>query len=273
MEMIATGSRDRIKTAENKENKGSMRSVTQVLRTLDYLETCKAGAGVSEVAEALGVHKSTASRLLSTMRSEGYVARSEITGKYSLGIRLVELAKARLDQFDIRAYARPYMEELSRKTQETIHLAVLEQDKLVYIDKIDTTHILIMRSRIGYRISPHCTALGKAILSVLPEDKRDAIIEKVQFHPFTPNTITGPSALKEHLQQVTIQGFAFDDEEHEEGIRCASAPIRDHTGGVAGAISISAPITRMSKQRMEEMGILVKDACARLSASLGCREI
>lgn len=267
--MIADNSPD---LRDNNTNNGGMRSVIQVLRTFDYLETCRHGAGVTEVAEALSVHKSTASRLLATMRSEGYVTRSAVTGKYSLGIRLVELAKAKLDQFDVRAYARPYMEELSQRTEETIHLAILEQDKLVYIDKIDTTHLLVMRSRIGYRISPHCTALGKTILAVLPEDDRDAIIERTQFHRFTPNTITEPATLKEHLQQVAIQGFAFDDEEHEEGIRCASAPIRDHSGGVVGAISISAPIVRMSKQRMQEMGVLVKDACSRLSTSLGYRE-
>ena len=257
------------KEADNNQNKGAMRSVAQVLRVFDYLETCRAGAGVTEVAEVLGIHKSTASRLLAAMKSEGYITRSDLTGKYSLGIRLVELAKAKLDQFDIRAYARPYMEEIAKQTKETIHLAIMEQGKLVYIDKIDTTHILVMRSRIGHRISPHCTALGKAILSVLPDDDKDAIIETIQFQRFTPNTIIDPLTLKEHLLQVAIQGFALDDEEHEEGIRCAAAPIRDHFGDVTGAISVSAPITRMSIKRMEEMGILVKDICAGLSASLG----
>ena len=266
--MVAASSPSPKENAFNNTSNGGMRSVTQVLRTLDYLATCS-GAGVTEVAKALGVHKSTASRLLATMRSEGYVTRSDVTGKYSLGIRIVELAQAKLDQFDIRSYARPYMEELSRRTEETIHLAVLEKDKLVYVDKIDTTHLLVMRSRIGYRISPHCTALGKTILAILPKDDRDAIIQKTEFQRFTPNTITDPAALKEHLQQVAAQGFAFDDEEHEEGIRCAAAPIQDHSGSIIGAISISAPITRMSKQRMEEMGILVKDVCSRLSTSLG----
>ena len=253
------------------EKKGTVRSVTQVLGTLDYLETCKDGAGVTEVAGALGVHKSTASRLLAAMRSEGYVTRSDLTGKYFLGIRVVELGKAKLDQFDIRIHARPYMEELSRRTEETIHLAILEQDKLVYIDKVDTTHILVMRSSIGYRISPHCTALGKAILSVLSENNRDSLIERIHFYRFTSNTITDPAMLKAHLQDVKIQGFAFDDEEHEEGIRCAAAPIRNHNREVIGAISISAPMTRMSKERLKEMGMLVRDTCSKLSASLGFR--
>lgn len=270
--MVAASTADLSERADNDKNRGSVRSVTQVLRALDYLETCRTGAGVTEVAQALGVHKSTASRLLATMRSEGYVTRSDLTGKYSLGIRLVELAKAKLDQFDIRTHARPYLEELSRLTEETIHLAIMEQGKLVYIDKIDTTHILVMRSRIGYRISPHCTALGKAILSVLSDDQRDAVIRKTEFRRFTPNTIADPLMLKKHLGEVAIQGFAFDDEEHEEGIRCAAAPIRDHSGRAIGAISVSAPITRMSKQRMKELGVLIKEVCLRLSTSLGYKE-
>jgi len=255
------------------EGGGPMRSVMHVLKTLDYLEACGAsGAGVTEVANALGVHKSTASRLLASMRPGGYVTRDELTGKYYLGIRLVELAKAKLDQFDLRTYARPYLEELSQLTQETVHLAIMEQKRLVYIDKIDSTHMLIMRSKIGYRISPHCTALGKAILSVLNEKDQDAILGELELQHFTPHTITDPARLKEHLEHVAAQGFACDDEEHEAGIRCVAAPIRDYTNGVLGAISVSAPTTRMSKKRMKEVGLLVKGVCGRLSRSLGYKE-
>lgn len=259
------------KAADSSGNKGTMRSVAQVLRVLDYLETCDSGATVTEVAEALDVHKSTASRLLASMRAAGYVARSELTGKYSLGIRVVELAKAKLEQFDIRTHARPYLEELWRRTEETVHLAIMEGDRLVYIDKIDTTHIFVMRSRIGSRIPAYCTALGKAILAALPESERNAIMEKTQFRAYTPKTITKPKVLKEHLQEVARQGFAVDDEENEEGMRCVAAAIRNHSGEVVGAISISAPTSRMPEEKMRETGLLVKEICARLSASLGYR--
>ena len=269
--MVAKNSTSLAKPADSSGSQGTMRSVAQVLRVLDYLETCSAGASVTEVAEALDVHKSTASRLLASMRTEGYVTRSELTGQYSLGIRVVELAKAKLDQFDIRTHARPYLEELSRRTEETIHLAIMEGDRLVYIDKIDTTHIFVMRSRIGSRIPAYCTALGKAILAALPESERNAIMEKTQFRAYTPKTITKPKVLKEHLQEVARQGFAFDDEENEEGMRCVAAPIRNHSGEVVGAISVSAPIFRMPEEKMHETGLLVKEVCAGLSASLGYR--
>jgi DNA-binding IclR family transcriptional regulator len=110
------------------------------------------------------------------------------------------------------------------------------------------------------------------MLSVTSDDIRNDIIRNIEFLRFTPNTITDPVVFKEHLKKVAIQGFAFDDEEHEEGIRCAAAPVRDHSGAATAAISVSAPITRMSRKRMQEMGILVRDTCVRLSTSLGFRE-
>ncbi len=251
------------------ENRNTIRSVENALKALDYLESCWDEAGVTEVGQALGVHKSTASRLLATMESRGYVARNGVTGKYSLGMRIVELAKTKLDQLDLRTQARPFLEELVQKTEETAHLAIMDQRTIVYIDKVDTPHTLIMRSRIGYRVCAHCTALGKAILAALPDARANVILKEEGLPRFTPNTITDPLAFKEHLNRVRIQGFAIDDEEHEEGMRCAAAVIRDHTGGVAGAISVSGPTVRVSRQRVEEIGVLVRDVCGRLSRSLG----
>lgn len=247
-----------------------MRAVLHTLDVLDYLASCQGEAGVTEVGQALGVHKSTASRLLSTMEARRYVSRNGVTGKYSLGMRLVELSKIKLEQLDLRAHVRPFLKELVRSTGETAHLAILDQGEVVYIDKVDTPQTLMMRSRIGYRISPHCTALGKAMLASLPEDVVEALIREKGLPRFTPNTITDPLAVKEHLHRVRAQGFAIDDEEHEEGIRCAAAAIMDYAGRVAGAISISGPTIRISRQRVEELGVLVKDVCRRLSASLGC---
>jgi IclR family KDG regulon transcriptional repressor len=254
---------------QTRESSSTIRSVAHAFKVLDYLESCGDEAGVTEVGKALGVHKSTASRLLATMESRGYVSRNDVTGKYSLGMRIVELAKTKLDQLDLRTHARPFLEELVRETEETAHLAIMEQGTIVYIDKVDTPHTLIMRSKIGYRISAHCTALGKAILATLSDAKTDVILQNEGMPRFTPNTITDPLALKEHLRRVKSQGFAIDDEEHEEGIRCAAAAIRDHTGSVAGAISVSGPTVRISRQRVEEIGVLVRDVCRKLSNSLG----
>lgn len=251
------------------ESRGGMSGAAQVLKVFDFFETYGREAGVTEVAQALNVHKSTASRLLATLKVGGYLERNEHSGKYVLGVRFLALANAKLKQLDLRTYARPFLEKLAHQTKETVHLSILEQHRLVYIDKIDAQHTLAMRSRIGDQVSPYCTALGKAILSVLPEARRESILAEVEMQQITPNTITDPETFREHLRTVANQGYAFDDEEHEAGVRCAAAPILDHTGSVVGAISISAPVVRMSRQRMEDVGVLVRDTCDGLSRSLG----
>lgn len=252
-----------------KERRNTINSVAQALKALDYLEECGGEAGVVEIGDALGVHKSTASRLLATMNSKGYVARNEITQKYSLGIRILELARSKLDGYDLRTYARPFLEELSQKTQETIHLAVIDQNKLLYVDKVDSLQTLAMRSSIGNELPFHCTALGKAILAALDDEKRDAMLNMGLLQDFTASTINDPVELKEHLDMVRSRGFAVDDQEHEEGIRCVASVVWDYKGEIAGAISVSGPALRISGERVNEMGALVKDVCQRLSKSLG----
>jgi len=264
--VLASGSRNAVR------RRGRSQAVNSVARALDILDSLAAHrgeVGVTEVSQEIGVHKSTVSRVLATMESRGYVSRNGTSGKYCLGMRLVELASYRLEQIDLRSQARPFLEELVRATGETAHLAVFDQGKVVYVDKVDTPQTLMMRSRIGYRAFAHCTALGKAILSGLPDDVVERVLSEKGLPRFTPNTIVDPLALKEHLRRVRAQGYAIDDEEHEEGIRCAAAAVLNHTGRVIGALSVSGPTLRVSRQDVETIGNLVRDSARRLSASLG----
>lgn len=244
-------------------------SVVRALSILDCLGSHSGEAGVSEISHELKIHKSTVSRMLSTMESRGYVSRNSVSEKYSLGMRLVELASHRLEQIDLRGQARPFLEELVKTTGETAHLAVLDQGEVVYIDKVDTPRTLIMRSTIGCRAFAHCTALGKAIFAVLPDDVVERLMKEKGLPRVTPNTIVDPLALREHLRNVRAKGFAVGDEEREEGIRCVAAPIMNHENQVVGALGISGPVIRISRQELETIGNLVKDASRRLSLSLG----
>lgn len=253
----------------SERNRNHIQTVVNALDILDYMQSRNGEVGVTEVGQALKMHKSNVSRLLSTMENKGYVKKDMQSGKYTLGMRIVELAKTKLDQMDLPSHARPFLEKLVEKTNETAHLAMIDQGRIIYIDKVDTPQTLMMRSKIGYRAFPHCTALGKAILAALPKEEVNALLQEQSIPRLTPNTITDPVALKDHLRTVQVQGFAIDDEENETGIRCAAAPIRDHTGHVVGAMSISAPTMRVSRQRIAEIGILVRDMCCKLSATLG----
>lgn len=256
-------------SVQDRKRSQVINSVARALDILDCLATHRGEVGVTEISHELRIHKSTASRMLTTMESRGYVSRNETTGKYCLGMRLVELARHRLEQIDFRNQARPFLEELVRITGETAHLGVFDQGKVVYLDKVDTPQILMMRSKIGRRVFAHCTALGKAILAALPDEVVEQVIKEKGLPRFTPNTIIDPLTLKEHLSRVRVQGYALDDEEYEEGIRCAAAAVIDHIGRVVGAISVSGPTFRISRQRMETIGNLVKDIARKLSVSLG----
>jgi len=262
-------SKTRSKSASDRSGRSSVQSVVHALDIFDYLASSGGEAGVTELAQFLGIHKSTASRLLATLNERGYVSRSPQSGKYSLGMHLVELSRVKLDQIDLRQLARPYLENLVSATGETAHLAVLDHGKVVYIDKVDTPQTLGMRSRIGYRIAAHCTALGKALLAELPAAELDSVLDTDKMVRFTSNTITDPDTLKLHLASVRERGYAIDDEEHEDGIRCIAAAIKDHAGRVVAAISVSGPTFRITREKADAIGRLVGDAARRLSASSG----
>jgi len=246
-----------------------VQSVVNALSILDYLASTGNEAGVTELAQFLGTHKSTASRLLATLNARGYVSRNPQSGKYGLGLHLLELSRVKLDQIDLRQLARPYLEELVSSTGETAHLAILDRGRVVYMDKVDTPQTLGMRSRIGYRIAAHCTALGKALLAHLPAEELDAILDPDSMTRFTSNTITDLDTFKLHLASVRERGYAIDDEEHEDGIRCIAAPIKDHAGRVVAAISVSGPTFRVTREKVDTIGQLVRDAACRLSAASG----
>ncbi len=267
-------SRDEAKKAPGKPassagGRSSVQSVVHALDIFDYLASSGGEAGVTELAQSLHIHKSTASRLLATLNARGYVSRNPQSGKYSLGMHLVELSRVKLDQIDLRQLARPYLEDLVSSTGETAHMAVLDRGKVVYIDKVDTLQTLGMRSRIGYRIAAHCTALGKALLAELPAEELDAVLDPDKMVRFTSNTITDLDTLKLHLASVRERGYAIDDEEHEDGIRCIAAAIRDHAGRVVAAISVSGPTFRITREKADTIGRLVSDAARQLSASAG----
>ena len=251
----------------------AVQSVIHALDILDYMVSCSREVGVTELARVMNIHKSTVSRLLSTLDARGYVTRNPQTRQYSLGMHLLELSRAKLDQLDLRSLARPYLESLVRDTGETAHLAIMDHDKVVYIDKVDTPQTLMMRSKVGYRIAVHCTALGKAMMAEFPEDVASTLLDPASMVRFTPNTITDPDSLRQHLAVVRERGYAIDDEEHENGIRCVASAVKDHAGRVAGAISLSGPTLRVSRERAESLGQLVCNTSRQLSTALGYRPV
>lgn len=242
-------------------------TVAKAFAILDILASDEDGASLKEVSNHLGTSKSTAHRYLTTLEKLSVVERDE-KAHFRLGLKLIELAGAFLSEHDLRNVSEPFLNELVARTQETVHLAVPSVNEVVYIAKVDSPHSIRMFSRIGARMPMYCTSLGKAILAYYPSDRVEEIIRE-GMPARTPYTITSPQALHLELERVRTQGFATDDQENEMGVRCIGAPIFDHTNKVIGAISVSGPADRVSKERCLELGPLVREVALEVSRRMG----
>lgn len=248
-------------TGSRNGNGLSVQSVDRAVSILEFLAH-NGWSGVTEVGRALGVHKSTAFRLLATLQGRGLVEQHDDTGKYHLGFGLVHLARAVTVGFDLKRVARPVCERLAEETDETVMLAVLDGDEVMNIDAIiPRTQSVVSMGWLGRRTPLHCTANGKALLAWLPEGHRQRIVA-TSFERFTPNTIVRPSELEAQLELVRRDGYAVAVEEYEEGLNAAAAPIRSPDGELLGAMSVSGPSYRATPEHLPDLGKAVRSAAA-----------
>ncbi|AGB42406.1 transcriptional regulator [Halobacteroides halobius DSM 5150] len=246
-----------------------VKSVNRSINILEELAKYENGLGVTEIGNRLDVHKSSVHRLLSTLVYRGLVEQDQETGKYKLGLKLFELGSRIFNDLEVREYAKPYIEELVRKTNETVHLVTLDQGEVLYIDKVKSPETITMASQIGARGPIHCTGVGKAMAAYLAETEVDKIIKKKGMPKQTENTITDPREFKEHLDLVKERGYAIDEIENEAGIRCIAAPIFDYDGDVVAAVSVSGPTMRVTKERISELAKQVRETGLQISYRLG----
>lgn len=226
------------------------REVVSARRALDVLCAYSAERpewGVTELSQQLGVHKSTISRLLTTMEAAGFVRRLPESGRYALGARLLEMASLVLARIDVRATARPWLEELSRLSQETVNLAVWDQDKAVNVDQIASNQPILYMGWIGRRTPAHASSTGKALLAYQPPEVIDQVLGK-PLEAFTKVTVTNPARLRQELARIRECGYAMAEDEFQEGVTAVAAPILAR-GAAAAVISISAPTYRTTRQR------------------------
>ncbi len=225
-----------------------VQTIERVSLILDILGKSQQGLSLGELSEKTSLPKGTTHRLLTSLAYFDHVRQDSNTKNYQLGFKLVELGNRLLSQLDFRTEAHPFLIELAERTKETVHMVILDRGEVLYVDKVDAgQHAggLRMASMLGSRIPTHCSAVGKVMLAFLPEERLAEIISEKGQPRRTENTITDFEELKTHLQHIREQGYAFDDEENEKGIKCLGAPIRDQSGKVIAAISISVPGIRV----------------------------
>ena len=240
-----------------------IQSLARGLRILNLLAESRQGIGTTEVAQQLNIDKSSASRLLHTLAKYSFVEQDDISARYRLGPQLVTLGQSLLNRMALRDHARPYLRELVDATGECAHLAILAQGQSLYIDQAESTAALRVESEIGTLAPLHCTALGKTLLAFGECDVPGTL------RAFTQRTITDSRALEAQLRQTAQRGYAIDDEEYNYGVRCVAAPVYDHRGGLLGAIGISGPAGRITLERLDEFGAVVKRVATTLSWRMG----
>ena len=242
-----------------------------VLKALDVLETLAYSAqplSAPEVAERCGLTRPTTYRLISTLVARGYVATGQ-DGRYRLGSKMLSLSKRLIEHAQLPLIARPDMEALCQATGESVHLAVIEDHEVLYVDKVESARAAQMYSVVGTRNPLHSTSLGKAILAFLPQDEQQLLLGRISYTERTPNTITSRSELEHHLDMIRTRGYAIDDVENEEGIRCVGVPIMGNTGVPIAAISISGPVMRITPDRATELAVALRETGRRISEKFG----
>ena len=247
-------------------------AAAKALELLNVFSFSERKLSLNSLATRTGIPKATAFRLLSTLEQSGFV--SKVGAEYHLGIKCLVLGNIVAADLDLREKAHPHLVTLRDATRETTHVAVLHQWNVVYVDRVPSPQpVGFMQSRAGAILPAHCTALGKTLLAHLPEADVAAWADTAHFEALTPYTHTSATPLLAELRQIRERGYAVDEQEHEIGVRCIAAPIRNHRGAVVAAISVAGPEYRMPESI--EGSTMVAQVCASaraISLALGATD-
>jgi IclR family transcriptional regulator, KDG regulon repressor len=242
-----------------------IQSVERALKIMDLFDEHTTELKITEISEKMDLHKSTVHSLLKTLQEYSYINQNPENGKYRLGLKLAERGNLVISNMDISKVARNYLLALSEKTGQTVHLGILDGHEGVYIDKVEGKHSIIRYSRIGRRLPLHSTAIGKALLAYQTPVEIQRLLKDYPYQHQTTSTIMNEAVFLKEIEKIQQQGYAIDDQENEQGVRCAAVPIFNGKGQVLAAISISTLVSRVNDQELEVFIDLLKTACQELS--------
>ena len=245
----------------------SVRAVDRALDILLCFTREKPVLSLTEIADEAGISKSTAHRLLATMESKHFLIRNPDSGKYHLGYRFLEMA-TQVSRGANHQWAYPYLQELVDKFGETVDLAVMDRDRVIYLQVIESTQRVKIVAAVGQRLPTYCTATGKAFLAFLPEKNRNLIL-KEKFQSFTDFTITDLVSLNRDLEATRQRGFSYSIQEFEKDINAVAAPILAEDGYPLAAIAIVGPTFRLPEARLQECGSAIIGVVQKITQEVG----
>ena len=242
-------------------------SLAKGLKVLELLAANR-DLSASQVAAQLGTSRAASHRFLTTLRDLGYVEKTS-ANRFRLTFKVVELGMKKLDGFEIRHTAQPFMREIAFAFGETVNLGHWDGKAIAHLDKINSTEVLRLDVGMGAVAPAYCTGLGKAILAFLPATEFEDYLDRTDLKAMSPKTITDPEKLKTDLEQVRRRGYAIDDEELSLGLRCVAAPVFDYTGRPTYAVSVSGPAQRMTKEKIKAIQTKLVPVCRQISHQIG----
>ena len=244
-------------------------AVERALSIFELIAESQNGLSNSDLSRRLQIPKSSASYILRVLEKRHYLQRDE-RGKYRLGLKLVSLTRDALTHLDIREIAKPILEQFLQKSRlAEAHLAVLDNGRAVYVEKVESQSFVKMDIWVGHRLPIHTTAIGKALVAYLPESETLQILSLRGMEKKTRKSINNPQKYLRELEKVRQYGFAIDDEENAEGVRCVASPIFDANGKVTAALGTSTIIMQLNETQLPKVVEMIKDAAAKVSQRLG----
>jgi IclR family acetate operon transcriptional repressor len=246
----------------------SVRAVERALDILLCFSEDRPALSLTEIAEQVGMHKSTIHRLLATLESKHFIIRDKTSGLYHLGFLFIEFSSIMLHGLDVQHWALPYLQQLSLQSGETVDLAILNNDHVVYLQVVESSQRIKIAAAVGQQLPVFCTATGKAFMAYMPDDQVHSILAR-GMTKFTEQTLTTPEELFKNLRDTRQRGFAISQQEYEKDISAVAAPIMDTNGCPVAVIAIVGPTYRMSEDRMLELGKMIQDTAEAIRREVG----
>ncbi|PLR45010.1 MULTISPECIES: glyoxylate bypass operon transcriptional repressor IclR [Yersiniaceae] len=250
---------------------GQVQSLTRGLTLLEYIAASHGSVALTDLAQQAGLPNSTTHRLLTTMQQQGFVRQVGDLGLWTIGAHAFVVGSSFLQSRNLLAMVHPVLRRLMEESGETVNLAVFDHSdsQVIIIDQVQCNALMRMSAPIGGKLPLHASGAGKAFLSTLPEERVVALLHKTGLHSYTPRTLTAPAKLRQALEETRKRGYSFDDEEHALGLRCVAACIFDEHQDAYAAISLSGPVSRITDDRVTELGALVIHAAKEVTQAYG----
>ena len=247
----------------------SVPSIERALSVLQCLGHSKRGFSISEIGRRLKIPKSSAHLILTTLERRGFLQKHTQTGRYHFGLQLVSLSRSAIENLDLREEARPFLRSMMQESGLTVHMAVLERDEAVVIEKVEAPGLVRLASWIGRRLDANCTGVGKVLIAFLPPDELEYLLQTKEFARHNSRTIISKNALRRELALVRQSGYALDNEEDEPGVRCIGAPVFGENGSVVAAISVAGTTSQIGMDRVSNLAHQVMRTAQEISSRLG----